>query len=220
MTGNGTGMTGAHPTPSRVAELLARARGPLGPEVEVDLGDGRPASRELGRMISALNGFFAFNAGIQVFRVGPQGGGPELGEWNVTETWKYTYGVLADDLFCFGQDLLGAQFAVDDSAAVVRFDAETGRRQRLGDSLEDWAGWLLADPAHGCGDLAVAWQRTNRALEPGERLLPRRLLVTGGAVQLDNLAATDAAKAMRIRGPVAQQVHGLPPGTKVQLEVR
>lgn len=205
---------------SRVAELLDRARGPMGPEVEVDLGDHRPAYRELSRMISALNGFFAFNAGIQVFRVGPQGWGPELGEWNVPQTWKYTYGVLADDLFCFGQDLLGAQFALDRSAAVVRFDAETGRRQYLGDSLEDWAGWLLADPAHGCGELALAWQQANGALEPAERLLPRRLLVTGGAVQLDNLTAADAAKAMRIRGPVAQQVHGLPPGTKVQLDVR
>lgn len=203
---------------SWVAELLDRARGPMGPEVEVDLGDERPAFRELSRMISALNGFFAFNAGIQVFRVGGEGWGPELGEWNVAQTWKYTYGTMADDLFCFGQDLLGAQFALDGSAAVVRFDAETGRRQHLGDSLEDWAGWLLADPAHGCGELAVAWQRTNRALEPAERLLPRQLLVTGGAVQLDNLVATDAAKAMRIRGPVAQQVHGLPPGTTVRLD--
>ena len=210
-------MTDEQSTHSRVAELLDRARGPMGPEVEVDLGDRRPAFRELSRMLSALNGFFAFNAGIQVFRVGDQGWGPELGEWNVARTWKSTYGPLADGLFCFGQDLLGAQFALDAAASVVRFDAETGRRQHLGQSLEDWAGWLLADPTTGCGELALAWQRANRALEPGERLLPRRLLVTGGAVQLDNLMATDAAKAMRIRGPVAQQVHGLPPGTTVTL---
>lgn len=210
-------MNGDGDTHSWVAELLDRARGPMGPEVEVDLGDDRPAFAELSRMISALNGFFAFNAGIQVFRVGSQGWGPELGEWNVPETWKYTYGPLTADLFCFAQDLLGAQFALDASAAVVRFDAETGRRQHLGDSLEDWAGWLLADPAHHGGELAVAWQRANRALEPAERLLPRQLLVTGGALQLDNLMATDAAKAMRIRGPIAQQVHGLPPGTTVRL---
>lgn len=206
-------------SPSKVAELLDRARGPMGPELEVDLGDDRQAFGELSRLISALNGFFAFNAGIQVFRVGDEGWGPELGNWNLAETWKYSYGSLADDLFCFGQDLLGAQFALDGSAAVVRFDAETGRRQRLGDSLEDWAGWLLADPAHGCGELAVAWQRANRALEPGERLLPRRLIVTGGAAALDNLMASHAAGAMRIRGPVAQQVHGLPPGATVTLDV-
>ena len=213
-------MTGAGNARSKVAELLDRARGPMGPDVEVDLGDDRLAFRELGRMISALNGFSSFNGGVQVFRVGDQGWGPELGEWNLPGAWKYTYGPLAADLFCFAQDLLGAQFALDGSAAVLRFDAETGRRQHLGDSLEDWAGWLLADPAHGCGELAVTWQRADRALEPAERLLPRQLLVTGGAVTLDNLVATDAAKAMRIRGPVAQQVHGLPPGTTVRIDVR
>lgn len=213
--GNGT----AGPVPSSVGELLDRARGPMGPEAEVDLGDPRLAFGELSRLISALNGFFAFNAGIQVFRVGDEGWGPELSQWNLPATWKSAYGALADDLFCFGQDLLGAQFALDRSAAVVRFDAETGRRQPLGDSLEDWARWLLADPAHGCSGLAVAWQRANRALEPDERLIPRRLLVSGGAVQLDNLMAMDAAKAMRIRGPVAQQVHGLPPGIKVKVDV-
>jgi hypothetical protein len=204
---------------SQVAELLDRARGPMGPEVDVDLGDQRLAFAELGRLISALNGFFTFDAGIQVFRVGEQGWGPELGEWNLPETWKYTYGGLAGDLFCFGQDLLGAQFALDADAAVVRMDAETGRRVRLGNSLEDWAGWLLEDPARGCGELAFAWQRANRPLEPAERLLPRRLLVTGGTLELDNLVAVDAAKAMRIRGPVAQQVHPLPPGTTVRLDV-
>lgn len=202
---------------SRVADLLDRARGPMGPEVEVDLGDDRPAYRELGRLLSALNGFFAFNAGVQVFRVGHDGWGPELGRWNLPDTWKSTYDGLADDLFCFGQDLLGAQFALDRSAAVVRFDAETGRRQRLGESLEDWAGWLLEDAAHSCGELALAWQRGNRALEPDERLIPRRLLVTGGTITLDNLTATDAAAAMRIRGPIAQQVYGLPPGATVKI---
>lgn len=203
---------------SPVAELLDRARGPMGPEVEVDLGDDRPAYRELGRLLSALNGFFAFDAGVQVFRVGRDGWGPELGRWNLPDTWKSSYDGLADDLFCFGQDLLGAQFALDRSAAVVRFDAETGRRQLLGDSLEDWAGWLLADPGPGRGDLALAWQRGNRALEPDERLIPRRLLVTGGTITLDNLMATDAAAAMRIRGPIARQVYGLPPGATVKVD--
>lgn len=209
MTGAGTG--------SPVADLLDRARGPMGPPVEVDLGDDRPAYRGLGRLLSALNGFFAFDAGIQVFRVGNEGWGPDLGRWNLPETWKSTYDGLADDLFCFGQDLLGAQFALDRSAAVVRFDAETGRRQPLGDSLEDWAGWLLADAAHGCGELARDWQRAHRALEPDERLIPRRLLVTGGALTLDNLMATDAAAAMRIRGPIAQQAYGLPAGATVRI---
>ncbi len=207
-------------TGSKVAELLDRARGATGSAVEIDFGDTRPAWNELGRLISALNGFFAFNAGIQVFRVGDSGWGPELRQWNSPVTWKYTYAGLAEDLFCFGQDLLGTQFGLDSNASVVAFEPETGNRRVLGDSLEDWAGWLLEDEAlNGAAALALGWQQANGALQPDERLIPRQFFVGGGTRVLTNLMAVDSAKAMRIRGPIAQQVHSLPPGTKVDLAV-
>ncbi|MFI5530346.1 hypothetical protein ACIA8O_17575 [Kitasatospora sp. NPDC051853] len=51
----------------------------------------------------------------------------------------------------------------------------------------------------------------------GERLIPRQFFVMGGTYAFDNLSVEDAALAMRIRGPVAQQVHGAPDGTTVRL---
>jgi hypothetical protein len=198
-------------------ELLDRAKGPLGPTVRVELGGGLRG--ELGALLSATNGFAVFNYGIQVFHAGPDGLGPELREWNDDATWKHTYGTLADGLLCFAQDLFGVQFAIEDGRRVSRFDPETGDRLTIGESIEDWAGWLLAEPdKRGTWSFATAWQKAHGALEHDERLLPRTPFVLGGDYSEDNLAATDAATAMRIRGPVAQGIHDLPEGATVRLD--
>jgi len=201
-------------------ELLDRARGPMGPAVEVDFGAGAPAWRELGGVLSRMNGFFLFNAGVQVFRVGAEGWGPELSGWNEPDTWKDTYRGLADDLFCFGQDLFGVQFAIDGGGQVVSMDPETGQRSALGTSLDEWAAWLLAEPDdRGAATFAKAWQDAFGPLTPEQRLIPRQFFVTGGSYDFGNLIVQDAGLAMRIRGPIARQVHDLPDGARISFTV-
>ncbi|KAA5830685.1 DUF6531 domain-containing protein [Saccharopolyspora hirsuta] len=200
--------------------LLDRSRGPAGlpREVELDAGEGPLA--ELAAVLSTRNGFFAFNAGVQVFRAGEPGVGPELQAWNRPDSWKGSYGGLADGLFCFGQDLFGVQFAVRDRRCVVTFDPETGRTTEIGPSLEDWARWLLQDPdQRGCRSFATRWQDENGALAPDQRLVPWRFFVLGGGYDDANLTAKDAVACMRIRGPVAEQVAALPDGAKLQITV-
>jgi hypothetical protein len=207
-------------TNSALDELLARARGPMGPAIELDFGFEAGPLAELGPLISRVNGFFAFNAGIQVFRVGEEGLGPDMLAWNREETWKDTYAGLADDVFCFGQDIFGNQFGIVGGEQVVVFDPETAELELIGDSLEAWAQWLLADPeVNGAADFAHAFQKQNGALEPGQRLVPRQFFVTGGDYDFDNFAVHDAVTAMRIRGPIAQKVHDLPDGAVLRLAV-
>jgi hypothetical protein len=204
---------------SALDELLAIARAPLGPSVAVDLGDGLPG--ELAALLSATNGFAVFDYGVQVFHVGPGGLGPELGAWNDDTTWKHTYGDLADGLLCFGQDLFGVQFAIEGGRRICTFDPETGDRATIGGSLEDWADWLLAKPdERGTRSFATTWQHNHGALDHDERLLPKTFFVFGGEFADDNLLVRDSATAMRIRGPIARQVHDLPEGAAVNLEVR
>ncbi|WND35848.1 SMI1/KNR4 family protein [Streptomyces sp. BB1-1-1] len=203
---------------SALTQLLDRARGPLGPRVEVDLGTESGPLKELGDVLSQLNGFFAYNAGLQVFHAGPEGLGPDLVTWNDSETWKATYGGLADQSFCFAQDVLGTQHAIVGGDRILRFDPETAHSTVIGSSLEDWAAWVQDDPAvNATAGLALEWQRQNGALEPNERLIPLQFFVAGGGYEFDNLVVRDGAAAMRVRGPVAQQIKDLPDGAHIRL---
>jgi hypothetical protein len=204
---------------SQLEALLSRARGPLGPKVGVDFGERSGPLAELGGVLATMNGFFLFNAGVQVFYGGNDGMGYDITTWNASKTWKYTYQGLADELFCFGQDVLGTQFAILERTSVVRFDPETAEITTIGSSLEDWAAWLLVDPpVNTTSGLAMAWQDRHGALKPDERLIPKQLLILGGQLTLDNLVVKDAVECMRIRGPIAHQIHDLPDGAEVRIE--
>lgn len=198
--------------------LLDRARGPLGPRIQPDFGVTSGPLAELAELLAAQNGCYVFNAGVQIFHAGPEGFGPDLAAWNAPGTWKYTYGGLADDLFCFGQDLFGTQFAVVDNRKVVAFDPETAQRSELGTTLDAWARWLLRDPdVNGTYGIATAWQDAHGALDHTQRLVPWQFFVLGGQYDLANMVAKPAVECMRIRGPIARQVHDLPDGAQVQL---
>lgn len=101
----------------------------------------------------------------------------------------------------------------DTDGHVVRFDPETAERTVLGDSMEDWAWWLLADPdVRGAHTFATSWQDRHGALTHDQRLIPWRLFTLGGTYEDDNLTVKEAAQCMRIRGPLAQTLHALPDG--------
>ncbi|WP_236787917.1 hypothetical protein [Amycolatopsis sp. GM8] len=200
-----------------VDQLLRQARYPLGPQVTVVLDESGPLA-ELALLLTAVNGFTVFNAGVQVFHAGSAGLGPELAQWNTPGSWKETYNGLADGLFCFGQDLCGRQFAVEHQEHVVLFDPETAERTRIGTCLQDWAAWLLADPErNACRGYATTWQDRYGALTHDQRLIPLRFFNLGGTYDFDNIVAKPAAECMRIRGPLAQQLHQLPDGVQVNL---
>lgn len=199
-------------------QLVAGARGPAGRPCTVDFGTEDGPLGELALLLARCNGFFACNAGIQVFRAGASGFGPKLEQWNHPLLWKDTYGGLADGLFCFGQDLFGVQFAIRRRSEVVTFDPESGRISILATSLAAWASWLADDlDVHGCRAFATAWQQRFGPLGHGQRLIPWRLFSLGGTHEFGNLTAKDSAQCMRIRGPIAQRIHELPQGAPISL---
>lgn len=203
---------------SPLQHLLAGARGPAAQPRTVDFGTPHGILGELRALLSQLNGFYACNAGIQIFRAASPGLGPELGQWNHPRSWKHTYEGLADGLFCFGQDLFGVQFAIRHRTEVVTFDPESARIVTLGRTLDEWASWLLDDlDVHGCRAYAAAWQDQFGPLGYSQRLIPWRFFTFGGTYDFGNLTAKDSARCMRIRGPFAQRIHELPQGARITL---
>ncbi|QZL04193.1 DUF2625 family protein [Streptomyces sp. BHT-5-2] len=204
--------------PQYLDALTARARYPLGPPVTVELDRSDGAYGELAALLTRHNGLTAFNAGLQIFRAGAEGLGPDLQTWNDPQTWKHTYQGLADGLLCFAQDLFGTQFALDSEGHVVRFDPETAERTILGDSLEQWAQWLLSDPdVNATHAFATSWQDRHGALTHDQRLIPLRFFTLGGTYEDANLTVKEAAQCMRIRGPLAQALYSLPDGAHFQM---
>lgn len=209
-----------HNEPEPVGALMERSRGAAGPPADVDFGVPGRTWSDLHRLLAISNGGSLFNAGVQIFRAGEVGVGPDLRTWNDAATWKDTYGGLADDLFCFAQDVVGVQFAIDAASRVITFEPETGARATLGDSLDDWASWLLDDPdGNGAGALATRWQDEFGALDHDDRLIARQFFALGGSFELENLKVENSVRAMRIRGPIAVQIHDLPDGSPVRLEI-
>jgi hypothetical protein len=110
----------------------------------------------------------------------------DLAVWNAESGWRASYDGLADGVFFFfAEDVFGGQFGLA-GEDVVTFDPETGEREVIGSSLEDWAEQLLADFDVVTGhSLAQAWQRSFGPLPLGERLIPKTPFVLGGGFEFD-----------------------------------
>jgi hypothetical protein len=165
------------------------------------------------------NGFFAFEGALRFFpsRSVPISYG--LHEWNDRELWRFEYDDLTEGCFFFAEDVFGGQFCVS-NGKICTFDPETGQRDKLANTLEEWAAAILADYEVLTGyKLAHEWQAKHGKLAGRDRLVPKTPFVTGGDFALSNLAAIDAVKGMRARGNLARQIRDLPEGTPIRFEI-
>ena len=172
---------------------------------------------DLSALLSARNGFHAFEAALQVYPVQSEGEVLGILDWNRRETWKHEYQGLADDFLCFAQDVFGNQFALREDK-VILFECETGRQSAFATSMEDWSEKVLAsyDVATGYS-FARSWQLANRPLAPGERLFPVKPFTIGGEYNTHNMRAMDGTALLRFFGNFALQVRDKPEGANVRL---
>jgi hypothetical protein len=194
-----------------------------GPPLSLTAPDPLPAdgqrSQELGDLLAARNGFFAFESALHLFPAGAPVAGHDLVGWNAPSLWRSEYGDMADALLFFGEDIFGGQFALR-GQEIVTFDPETGAVNPMAATLDEWAGLLLDDYETVTGfPLAHQWQADHGALQPGVRLLPKLPFVLGGKYTVDNLYELDAVKGMRVRADVARQLRDLPDGAAVSYRV-
>jgi hypothetical protein len=199
--------------------ILRLAGGPLGgvPAAGVAELAGRHGP-SLAAMLGRLNGFYAFESALHVLPSGTTER-MNLELWNDPDLWRRDYDDMTDGLLFFAEDVFGGQFVLLD-AGVGTFDPETGDVEVIAGDLVSWAAALLRDGELLTGHpIAHEWQVRRGALVEGQRLVPKRPFVTGGAFDIDNLCAADAAEGMRSRGSLAVQIRDLPDGTKITYRI-
>lgn len=206
-----------------MAKLVSLSSASLSQETPV-LGDvtrtmaGR-LEKELMAVLQATNGFYAFENALHFLPAHSSLLSVGIEEWNAALGWRKEYEDLADGCLFFAEDVFGGQFCIFNNR-IWSFDPETGERQAMGSSLDEWAREILRDYKVLTGHpLAHAWQVQNGPLPEGMRLVPRIPFVCNGEFNIENLALMDAEKGMRARGNLARQIRDLPDGAQITFTI-
>jgi hypothetical protein len=177
----------------------------------------------LDELYRQKNGFYAFGGALLVRPIDSKHVSMPRGimQWNEPALWRTTYGDLIPEAeVFFAEDAFGNQFSFDPKAGFCFFDAETGDKKPIADSVSDWASAVLVDWDYLSGYRpAEAWQKHNRSLMPGERLIPKHPIVLGGSFEISNLMAWPDDKGMRSRGFLARQIKDLPDGSQISFRL-
>jgi hypothetical protein len=177
-----------------------------------------PLLQELVSLLQWKNGFYAFESALHVFPAGRSGTGIDLDRWNSGDLWRYAYGDLAAGCLFFAEDVFGGQFCIY-GGEICTFDPETGDRQGIASSLEEWSSAVLADDEFLTGyPFARDWQAAHGRLPSGNRLVPKQPFVLQGEYALSNLYPMDAVTGMQLRGELAVQIRDLPDGARIRYD--
>src|SRR2546425_1291488 len=148
--------------------------------------------KELFKLLSKKNGFYAFESALHVFPLGKKEGAMHLEMWNSESLWRGDYQGLADGCFFFAEDIFGVQFCFKDDR-LCTFDPETGETKEFAHDLQGWTHIILGDyELHTGFPFARDWQQKNGPLPEGRRLVPKIPFVCKGEFALDNFYDLDS----------------------------
>jgi hypothetical protein len=195
---------------------FVRGSNPVGDAVN-HLGGIGASIREI---LARKNGFFCFEAALRFFPSITVESSWGISEWNSPTLWKVDYRGIADDMFCFAEEIFGRQFVVHEENIAV-FEPETGDLEIIASSLEEWASKMLLDYNQMTGHpLAHEWQSIHGPLHVRHRLMAKRPFVLGGEYSVENLVSLDSVRIMKSLGNLAFQLHHLSDGTKVEFKTK
>ena len=205
---------------TRIEELLSVGSENLAPATEAmpRFLTGWRLGAELFAMLKEKNGFYAFESALHVFPITPDPASGLEG-WNSPSLWRAEYKDLTEGLLFFAEDAFQDQFCLSKDG-VIRFHAETGGKEFLADSIEDWADLVLSDYSMQTGwKLAHEWQALHGPLPRGKRLMPKIPFILGGEYSLENLWAGNPLEGLSFKAGIAMRTRDLPEGTKIHLRV-
>ena len=169
-------------------------------------------------LLAAHDGLIALDSGLRCFGITTRVL-PSIASWNSPDGWRSAYRTLADGLLFFAEDVFGNQFCYEERG-IVRFHAETGEREFMADSFEEWLQAVLSDPDEELGRwLLREWRRPGNTVQPEQHLCPKMPFVTGGPFEPSNLYALDRNESMTFKGDFAWQIRNVPTGGKIRMKV-
>jgi hypothetical protein len=189
---------------------------------EAVLGASGGARTPHRRLLERRNGGYFFERALHIFGACEEPPWHSLRAWNAPSLWRETYGDLGGGLVFFAEDAFGDQFGYSgQGGAVVVFEAELGRVVEVAPHFVAWLEAILAAPEEVLPvEMVRRKERGHRRLAPGEQLFAYPPLCTMEAHQEGvTVGHVDAVEAMRFRGDLARQLHHLPVGARVKIEI-
>jgi len=176
--------------------------------------------RELLKLLTARNGFYAFEPALLVRPLECQTAPFGLVQWNNAATWITNYKANLTGIIFFAEEIFGNQFCIKEEK-INLFNSETSELKVVANTLEDWTQWIIEDSKSTTGwPFGHFWQLRNGPLHPGNRLLPKVPFVLGGQFAPDNLYTLGEVEGMRYRATIANQILECPDGSNSNLLAR
>ena len=129
-----------------------------------------------------------------------------------------SYGRYSTGLRSIGQDVFGNQFVYDVyTRKFLLFNIETANKEELASNFKGFVETLFTDIEYYSGrSFILNW---NTELQFNQRLCPKKPFVIGGEYNSNNLYASTFPKYLEFFADVAKQIHELPDGTPIKLNI-
>jgi len=139
---------------------------------------------------------------------------------HINSIFKKHYQNIVDDLYFFGQDIFGNGFAFE-KESVIFFNIESGQKEKLANSFDDWLDVLYNDLDYYTGE-SLAYELNDSVreeLSKDKRLCPKYPFILGGEYTSDNLVLKRYLDNISYNSDIAKQVYNLPKGSKVKIVI-
>ena len=171
---------------------------------------GKNFNEELNNILKKKNGFYTFESALHFFS------NNEIE--NITSLIKnrYQYDSIENCLF-FAEDIFGNLFCYDNVLNIIfLLDLESGQKEELGSSFEEWAKKILEDYDYLTGySIAHEWQVKNGSLNKNIRLFPEIPFILGGEYNINNLKEIEQMNGIKKKFELYKQIKDMHDGEKV-----
>lgn len=175
----------------------------------------RPLPADFAALRGGTDGATLLDGAVRVFGE-VDGLVPSLATWNDDRSWVSEFDDLAMGLTFFAEDAFGNQFGWD-GERIVRFAAESGRQDPMGEAPREWWQILNNDPdAWALAWLHDGWVASRGPVPPATHLAPKIPFVLKSDPAIENLFVVDRWQNMSFKASLATQLRDAQPGTKIR----